>query len=77
MKIKYKSPDTEDEYCPVYFGNHIKPRDTKNAPEVSFEADLLKTQNNNYKHQELYTLIATNPDGHLTEDNKEYVHWMM
>ena len=25
----------------------------------------------------LWTLVLTNPDGHLTEENAEYVHWMV
>jgi len=25
----------------------------------------------------LYTLMMTNPDGHLSDDNGEYIHWLM
>lgn len=25
----------------------------------------------------LWTLVLTNPDGHFTDDNKEYLHWMV
>jgi len=25
----------------------------------------------------LYTLMMTNPDGHLNDDNGEYIHWLM
>lgn len=37
------------------------------APEVTFKADK----------DSLWTLILTNPDGHLSEENSEYVHWFM
>ncbi len=25
----------------------------------------------------LWTLVLTNPDGHFTEENAEYLHWMV
>jgi len=25
----------------------------------------------------LYTLMMTNPDGHLLDDDGEYIHWLM
>ena len=36
-------------------------------PIVSYEADP----------SSLWTLVLTNPDGHLSENDAEYVHWFM
>lgn len=55
------------DYLPVYYGNTIAPSEAKNKPMVSYESD----------HKSLWTLILTNPDGHLTKQNSEYVHWFM
>lgn len=57
----------EDSLIPVYYGNVIKPNEAQRAPEVTFES------NNN----DLWTLILTNPDGHFTKQDSEYVHWFM
>ncbi|XP_065171907.1 large ribosomal subunit protein mL38-like [Atheta coriaria] len=58
-----------DKVAPVYYGNVLKPSDTASAPEVEF--------NSPKGNDGLWTLIMTNPDGHLTENNKEYVHWFV
>lgn len=60
----------EDVMCPVYHGNRLKPSDAKNAPEVKFDHKFGGGES-------LWTLVLTNPDGHLTEQNQEYVHWMV
>ena len=39
----------------------------KNAPNVNYEADP----------SSLWCLLLTNPDGHFTEPDAEYVHWFM
>lgn len=52
---------------PIYYGNIIKPAEAKNKPSVTFESD----------EKSLWTLILTNPDGHLTEKDSEYVHWFV
>ncbi|EEZ99758.1 large ribosomal subunit protein mL38 [Tribolium castaneum] len=52
---------------PVYYGNVIKPADASNKPEVHYESD----------DKTLWTLIMTNPDGHFTQQDKEYVHWFV
>lgn len=52
---------------PVYRGNIVKPREALKPPEVKFEADK----------DSLWTLLVTNLDGHLTEENSEYVHWLI
>lgn len=52
---------------PVYYGNVIKPKDAQKKPKVTYESD----------DETLWTLILTNPDGHFTEQEKEYVHWFV
>lgn len=64
LMIKFR---TEDVYMPVYYGNSIKPHEADNKPEVMFHSD----------DKSLWTLILTNPDGHLTESNAEYLHWFV
>lgn len=51
---------------PVYFGNVIKPSEATNLPEISFDGG-----------DSLWTLIMTNPDGHFTKQDAEYVHLFM
>lgn len=57
----------ENLVTPVYQGNIVKPREAEKAPQVSFESDP----------ESLWTLILTNPDGHFTDENSEYLHWMV
>lgn len=38
-----------------------------NNPEVNFEAP----------EKSLWTLMLTNPDGHLNQENSEYIHWLV
>ncbi|KAG6455034.1 hypothetical protein O3G_MSEX009012 [Manduca sexta] len=52
---------------PVCSGNVIKPKEALNSPTVCYESD------NNC----LWTLALTNLDGHLHENQKEYVHWLV
>ncbi|CAH2242202.1 jg14997 [Pararge aegeria aegeria] len=60
--------DLKDGNClPVYYGNVIKPAEALESPIVSFESD----------GNTLWTLALTNLDGHLKENNKEYVHWLI
>lgn len=59
--------NTEDLRMPVYYGNTIKPKEAVLKPEVSYESD----------NNSLWTLILTNPDGHFTENDAEYVHWFV
>lgn len=65
LDVAYKLSDNK--LAPVYRGNTLKPRETSSAPVVEFES----------KPDELWTLVLTNPDGHLSEENKEYVHWFV
>lgn len=52
---------------PVYYGNVVKPVETCQKPEVAFESD----------DDSLWTLILTNPDGHFSKENAEYIHWFV
>lgn len=52
---------------PVYYGNVIKPQEASSKPEIKYESD----------DKTLWTLVLTNPDGHFTEQDKEYVHWFV
>ena len=65
LKISY---DFDEELItPAYRGNVIKPHEAKVEPIVNFDSDP----------ESLWTLVLTNPDGHFSEDNSEYVHWMV
>lgn len=52
---------------PVYYGNVVKPLDAQKKPNVTYESD----------DNTLWSLILTNPDGHFTEQDKEYIHWFV
>lgn len=52
---------------PMCVGNIIKPREAKSAPSVEFQSDP----------DSLWTLALTTPDGHFTDESKEYLHWMV
>ncbi|KPJ11126.1 39S ribosomal protein L38, mitochondrial [Papilio machaon] len=52
---------------PVYTGNVIKPAEAGEQPSVAYESD----------DNSLWTLVLTSLDGHLTENDKEYVHWLV
>ena len=77
LNIRYKSPVNENEFCPVYYGNRLEPNQTKQAPEINFDPNFSIKNDGKSEEKNLYTLCVTNPDGHLNEDNKEYIHWMM
>nr|XP_026484649.1 39S ribosomal protein L38, mitochondrial [Vanessa tameamea]XP_026484658.1 39S ribosomal protein L38, mitochondrial [Vanessa tameamea] len=60
--------DINDGNClPVYYGNVIKPAEAVESPHVSYDTD----------GNTLWTLALTNLDGHLAENDKEYVHWFI
>jgi len=53
MHVEY---DYDDEFVsPVHLGNRLSPDETANPPYISFSAP----------DDSLYTLLMTNPDGHL------------
>ncbi|CAH0392229.1 unnamed protein product [Bemisia tabaci] len=52
---------------PVHKGNIIKPEEAGSAPSVDYKSDP----------NSLWTLLLTNPDGHLSKTDSEYVHWFI
>ncbi|XP_013907053.1 PREDICTED: 39S ribosomal protein L38, mitochondrial [Thamnophis sirtalis] len=65
LKVEYNQD--ENYVMPVYYGNVVTPTEAFNHPEVSFEAE----------EGTLWTLLLTNLDGHLSDGNSEYVHWLV
>lgn len=60
--------DCQDDYVlPVVRGNKILPGMAKSEPCVEFDSP----------EDSLWTLVLTNPDGHLSDPSAEYVHWMI
>lgn len=60
--------DLKDGNClPVYYGNVIKPKEALESPIVSYMSD----------GNSLWTLALTNLDGHLADNDQEYVHWFI
>uniref|UniRef100_A0A8B9UGF8 Large ribosomal subunit protein mL38 n=1 Tax=Anas zonorhyncha TaxID=75864 RepID=A0A8B9UGF8_9AVES len=64
LRVEYNQED--EHLVPVYYGNMVTPTEASNPPEVSYEADK----------GSLWTLLLTNPDGHLRETDAEYLHWL-
>lgn len=56
-----------DKLVPVYRGNDVKPSEAQAAPVLNYKAE----------EDTLWSLLLTNPDGHLTESDAEYVHWFV
>lgn len=54
-------------------GNIIKPKEATSCPKVSFKVPKMFESDPNT----LWTLVMTNPDGHFTDENSEYLHWMI
>ncbi|KAF4521794.1 hypothetical protein B566_EDAN011379 [Ephemera danica] len=67
VKLEIAYPQAEDKFAPVYCGNLLKPSEVKSAPDVHFESEA----------DTFWTLALTNPDGHLTQNDAEYVHWFV
>lgn len=65
LEVQYDLKDGS--YLPVYTGNIIKPAEALEYPVVNYESDA----------NSLWTLALTSLDGHLTENDKEYVHWLV
>ncbi|CRK93170.1 CLUMA_CG006531, isoform A [Clunio marinus] len=74
LDIKFKQSD--DTYFPVYYGNRLKPSDAVNPPTVNFNHEF-NVHGLDSKGKSFFTLVLTNPDGHFTQENKEYIHWMV
>ncbi|XP_062447966.1 large ribosomal subunit protein mL38 [Rhea pennata] len=65
LRVGYSQED--EHVVPVYHGNMVTPSEASNPPEVSYEADK----------GSLWTLLLTNPDGHLRDTDSEYLHWLV
>ncbi|CAB3372245.1 Hypothetical predicted protein [Cloeon dipterum] len=65
LDVAYDQGD--DVFAPVCFGNQLKPKEVLKQPVIQFKSDP----------DTFWTLVLTNPDGHLTKENSEYVHWMI
>ena len=61
----------------MYHGNRIQPYEAEKAPEVTFNHKFSISGEESVAESSLWTLTLTNPDGNLTDPDKEYVHWMM
>ncbi|XP_002733854.2 large ribosomal subunit protein mL38-like [Saccoglossus kowalevskii] len=59
--------DQGGEIAPVYRGNLMTPTEAASEPSVLFSSPP----------KDLWTLILVNPDGHLLDNNAEYLHWMV
>jgi len=57
----------DDIMVPVFRGNIIKPYEASAQPEVTWSS----------KEDDIWCLVLTGLDTHLTEENQEYVHWMV
>ncbi|XP_005186602.1 large ribosomal subunit protein mL38 [Musca domestica] len=75
LNIQYEA-DAET-LVPVYNGNVIKPKEARNQPLVSFDGTTDPITGKPQKEDSYWTLVATNPDGHFNEGDKEYVHWFV
>ncbi|NXO35581.1 RM38 protein, partial [Locustella ochotensis] len=65
LRVHYSQED--EHLVPVYYGNMVTPSEASSPPAVSYEADK----------GSLWTLLLTNPDGHLRDADSEYLHWLV
>ncbi|XP_077983170.1 large ribosomal subunit protein mL38-like [Glandiceps talaboti] len=65
MHINYDQ--TDDFTVPVHRGNVVSPAEATNTPSISYSSSP----------DDLWTLLLTNPDGHLLDNEAEYLHWMV
>nr|DBA27858.1 TPA: hypothetical protein GDO54_008307 [Pyxicephalus adspersus] len=65
LRVLYNTGN--DTAMPVHYGNVVAPSEAAVAPEVTFDA----------QEGTLWTLLLTNPDGHLRDTGSEYVHWLV
>lgn len=50
----------------------------KLSPDILIFCDLFNISHSKQPDGDtLWTLVLTNPDGHFTENDKEYVHWFV
>jgi large subunit ribosomal protein L38 len=77
VQLNIRYPLSEDSYHPVFTGNRIEPYVAREIPEVSFDHKFSLSYQQKPEEDTLWTLVLTNPDGHMTQDTSEYVHWMI
>ncbi|KFQ22327.1 hypothetical protein N331_01598, partial [Merops nubicus] len=65
LRVEYSQED--EDLVPVYYGNVVTPSEASSPPAVSYEADK----------GSLWTLLLTNPGGHLRDTDSEYLHWLV
>ena len=65
LDIAYAKED--DMMVPVYRGNIIKPREAAVQPEVTWSS----------KDDDIWCLVLTSLDSHLSQEDMEYNHWMV
>ncbi|XP_043941109.1 39S ribosomal protein L38, mitochondrial [Protopterus annectens] len=65
LRVEYSLD--EENVMPVHRGNVVTPSEAVSAPRVTFEAE----------EGSLWTLLFTNPDGHLRDNESEYIHWLV
>nr|XP_033816179.1 39S ribosomal protein L38, mitochondrial isoform X2 [Geotrypetes seraphini] len=65
LRVAYSQ--NEELVMPVYHGNVVTASEASSPPRVMYEAE----------EGSLWTLLLTNPDGHLRETEAEYVHWLV
>ncbi|KAM3591544.1 uncharacterized protein V6R79_003439 [Siganus canaliculatus] len=58
---------SQDKACQAHYGNQLTPTQAASVPQISFEAE----------EGSLWTLLLTCPDEHLTDNEAEYVHWLV
>ncbi|XP_055910180.1 39S ribosomal protein L38, mitochondrial [Eupeodes corollae] len=75
LDIKYEA--SGDTFVPVYNGNIVKPLEAAKQPLVSFDGVSDPITGEKSSKDSYWTLIATNPDGHFTKSDSEYVHWFV
>jgi large subunit ribosomal protein L38 len=77
VQLNINFPGKENEVWSVHNGNRLMPADLKSAPNVSYDPKFSLSYKDKPEENTLWTLVLTNPDGHLTENKREYVHWMV
>uniref|UniRef100_U5ERQ6 Large ribosomal subunit protein mL38 n=1 Tax=Corethrella appendiculata TaxID=1370023 RepID=U5ERQ6_9DIPT len=78
LDIHFKADSKGELLNPVYYGNVLKPKDTKAAPQVQFDSSFsFSKDKNDAGKTSLWTLVCTNPDYCTLEDEREICHWFI
>ncbi|EDV30062.1 uncharacterized protein Dana_GF15958 [Drosophila ananassae] len=62
---------------PVHNGNVIKPAEALKAPEISFDGKIDPITGKTATGDTYWTLVATNPDAHYSQQATECLHWFI